>query len=63
MPRYPTSIILDDKMMDRLNNISNHLSEKASGITPKRSQVIRLALQKGFTVLEKELGVMVDDEK
>ena len=52
-----TSVRLDDDAMARLDVIAGKLAERAAGANVKRSDAMRVALDRGMASLEAELGI------
>lgn len=57
MTEHPVSVRLDTEAVERLDRITEALSARAAGATLKRSNVVRLAVDRGIDALEAELGL------
>lgn len=52
----PTSLRVDDALLARVDALAVALSERAAGASVSRANVLRIALERGVDVLEKEIG-------
>lgn len=57
MPGRPTPIRIEEDVIQRLDAIAAAMTERAAGVKVARSNVIRLALERGMAVLEEDLGM------
>jgi hypothetical protein len=51
------TVRLPKDLQDRIEAIKTEMSERLSGVEMDRSRVVRLALERGIEVIEKELGL------
>lgn len=52
----PTSIRLERRMADRLDEMAKKLSKRTPGLSFNRTDVIRVAIEKGLRALDEELA-------
>jgi hypothetical protein len=51
------TVRLPKELQDRIEVVKTEVSKRLSGVEMDRSRVIRLALERGIEVIEKELGL------
>ena len=58
MATRPTiPVRLDEAMVARLDAVAEAMSKRAAGASVSRSEVVRVAVDRGVSALEAELGV------
>lgn len=57
MTGKPIPLRLEQEILDRLDRIAAALSERAAGVRVTRADATRIALERGATALEAELGL------
>jgi hypothetical protein len=56
MTEHPVPVRLSTEQLDRLDALALLLKERAAGARVTRSEIVRIALDRGMAVLEAELG-------
>jgi predicted DNA-binding protein len=51
------TVRLPKDLQDRIEAVQTEMSKRLSGVEMDRSRVVRLALERGIEVIEKELGL------
>lgn len=57
MAKVTIGVRVEEETERRIDIIAAELSRRAAGVEAKRGEVARAALEKGVTVLERELGI------
>jgi hypothetical protein len=57
MTGKPVPLRIEESTLDRLDRVASALSERAAGARVPRSDVIRIALERGLESLEKEMSL------